>query len=362
MPNRSGSSVAYSGTTWQELVESSTGRTLYDLDWAFEADHDDTDSEADPGAEDPSHNEREGVDSAVANPNDGQPAVADPAVADPAVADPAVAHPDEAESCVAEQGGSSCDRSSFITRRPRKVTLKPAAKKLYCRRGPKMQVHYMQEGKVPNYLPPDMYTDGATAELRHTQWEAEDANNPCRYCMRDVHMATFVLGAEADPNDLAHRLRDTGVPIIVLVLTEVVAPYHDIFKALNRWATLAAEYNGSRPSEGTDALAVLEFLNDKRIVELGERGDIFVCLHRGRVETPIFEERMLSRREQDADHDLQFGTLTVLFRKGSWDPGDYLRLGIVVSRFRLTEEQTDALAQWIILHRLAGLTGYLPRS
>ena len=148
---RSGSAVAYSGTTWVELVESSTAQTMHDLDWAFEADHDDTDSEADPCAEDPSRNDREGVDSAVANPDDGHPDVADPAVADPALAGP-----DEAELCVAEQGGSSCDGSSVITQQPRKVVLQPASKKLYCRRSP-MQVYYTSVRNSVNDLPQDIY-------------------------------------------------------------------------------------------------------------------------------------------------------------------------------------------------------------
>ena len=66
---RSGSSVAYSGLTFVELCESALGKTDHDLDWAFEADHDDTDLEptsdsagsdcaGDPG----------GADSAVADP------------------------------------------------------------------------------------------------------------------------------------------------------------------------------------------------------------------------------------------------------------------------------------------------------
>ena len=154
---RSGSSVAYSGTTWLELVESSTGRTLYDLDWAFEADHDDTDIEPDPCAQDPLYNEREGVDSAVANPNDGEQDVADPAVADPAVADP-----DVADSCVADPAGSgsSCNGSSNITLQPRKVVLKPSSNKLYAQRG-QMQVFHMTDRQFCD----DIHTYATAAEL-----------------------------------------------------------------------------------------------------------------------------------------------------------------------------------------------------
>ena len=194
---RSGSSVAYSGTTWQELVESSTGRTLYDLDWAFEADHDDTDIEQDPGAADPGDDKRD--------------------VANPAVADP--------KPQMQPGSGSSCSGSSNVIMKQRKVILKPASQKLYAQRG-EMQVFHMTDSQLFD----DIHTYGTTAELRSTRYHADWI--PCRHCMRDVHMATYVLGAKADPNDLVHALRKTGMPIIVLVFTEVVSDHHGIYKVL----------------------------------------------------------------------------------------------------------------------------------
>ena len=324
---RSGSSVAYSDVTWLELREMSESRTLIDLDWAFEADHEDTDAEDD---------ERDGADSAVANPNDDAQDV------DP---EPQL-HP--------WRSGSSWSGSSNIVLRPRKVSLRPAwqpaSKKLYAQRG-QMQVFHTTDSEFND----DIHTYATTSELRCTSWK--NSVNPCQYCMRDVHMATYVLGAKADPNDLVHALRKTGMPIIVLVFTEEVSDCHDIYKSLNRWATIAQKFNGRQPPEGSEAAAALEFLEDKRIVALGMRGDIFVCLHKDRVKTVTFEERMLSCREQESDENIQFGTLTVHFHDGGCDPGDYVRIGIVVTRFRMTDAQVDALAQWIILHRLAVLTG-----
>ena len=347
-PLRSGSSVAYSGVTMLELQELSEKRTWSDLDWAFEADHVDTDIEPDPDAEHPEDDERYGADSAVANPNDGAQDVADPAVADPPVADP--------EPQIRPwRSGSSCGGSSNIALRPRKVRLQHAPHKLYAQRG-QMQVFHTTDSQFSD----DIHTHATAAELRQVTWR--DGVPPCRYCMRDVHMATYVLGAKADPNDLAHALRRAGMPIIVLVFTEVVSDSHDIYKSLNRWATIAQEFNGRQPPEGSEAAARLEFLEDKRIVALGMRGDIFVCLHKDRVKTATFEERVLSCREQESDEDIQFGTLTVHFHEGGCDPGDYVRIGIVVTRFRMTDAQVDALAQWIILHRLAVLTGLFARS
>ena len=47
MALRSGSSLAYSDITWDEVCESED-QTKIDLGWAFDADHDDTDFERDP--------------------------------------------------------------------------------------------------------------------------------------------------------------------------------------------------------------------------------------------------------------------------------------------------------------------------
>ena len=308
-PLRSGSSVAYSDIKWAELCGAES-QTKCDLDWAIEADHDDTDFERDLRAEDASDDERYGADSAVANPNDGEQDVED--------------H-------------------------------RPSSKKLYVQRS-KMQVFHT----TPILLPDDVHSRGTTAAIRHTRTRAD--NIPSRYCMRDVHMATYVLGASAQPSDLAVALRATGIPIIVLVFTRVVSDEHDIYKALKRWAMTAREFRGRKPPAGSEDAGVLELMQDKCIVALGENGDIFACLHKGRVQTATFEERVLSCGEQESDENVQFGTITVHFHGGGVDPGDYVRIGVVVTRYRLTDEQVDGLAQWIILHRLAVLTGFLAHS
>ena len=308
-PVRSGSSVAYSDTKWTDICLAEP-QTKLDLDWAFEADHADTDFERDPSAEDAGDDERYGADSAVANPNDGEQDVED--------------H-------------------------------RPSSKKLYAQRS-KMQVFHTCRILIPN----DKHLHGTTAAIRNTRCVAEKA--PCRYGMRDVHMATYVLGAGADPMKLVNALRQTGIPIIVLVFTRAVCELHDIYKDLKYWAATAQKFHGRTPPEGSDEEAVLERLEDKRIVALGENGDIFACLHKGRVQTATFEERVLSCGEQESDENVQFGTLTVHFHEGGADPGDYVRIGVVVTRDRLTDEQVDGLAQWIILHRLAVLTGFLAHS
>ena len=245
---RDGSSVAYSGLSWRSLVEDSHGSTLYDFDWAFEADHDDTD--LDPES-DVVEDGSEAVDSDVANPNDGEADVEDPAVAGSAVADP------KRKVQLKARSGSSCGGSSAVVMKPRKVRLKPASQKLYAQRG-KMQVFHMTNTDFPD----DSHPFGTTSDLRETVYEEDTI--PCRYFMRDVHMATYVLSAHADPSDLVHTLRQTGMPIIVLVLTEItIANRCDpIYIALKRWAEVAQEYNGRQPPEGSEAATVLDNFDD----------------------------------------------------------------------------------------------------
>ena len=156
--------------------------------------------------------------------------------------------------------------------------------------------------------------------------------------MRDVHMATYVLGAKADPNDLVHALRRTGMPVIVLVFTEIVSDCHPIYRALKRWATIVQEFNGRQPPEGSHEAGVVDYLEDKRIVALGERGDIFVCLHKDKVKSTAFEERAFRCCEREIDEDMQFGTLTVHFHDGSSKPTDFVRIGLVLIRFRMTDD------------------------
>ena len=189
-----GSSVGYSGVSWNELYELAEERTLGDLDWAFEADYSDTDLEPDDD-EGPKNDEQDGADSAVANPQDVSDAEPDP----------------EAPW----RSGSSCGGS-------RKVRLSGSScgrsKKLYARRG-EMQVFHMGDIRWAS----DIHEHTTAAEIRQGI-----GTLPCLFGMRDVHMATYVLGAKADPNDLVHALRKQGMPIIVLVFTEVVSDCHDI--------------------------------------------------------------------------------------------------------------------------------------
>ena len=117
-PLRSGSSVAYSDIKWADICLAEP-QTKSDLDWAFEADHADTDFERDPSAEDAGDDERYGADSAVANPNDGEQDVED--------------H-------------------------------RPSSKKLYAQRS-KMQVFYTRRSQSPDHK----HLLGTTAAIRNTR-------------------------------------------------------------------------------------------------------------------------------------------------------------------------------------------------
>ena len=76
----------------------------------------------------------------------------------------------------------------------------------------------------------------------------------------------------------------------------------------------------------------------------------------------MFEARCLSCREDNfIGENVHFGTLTVHLTKAATDQ-EAVRIGVIFVRDRLLEAQIKGLAQWIILHRLAVLTGFISES
>jgi hypothetical protein len=186
--------------------------------------------------------------------------------------------------------------------------------------------------------------------------------------MRDVRMATYILGKRANPFDLAFQLRRTELSIAVLVFTGDVSDQDDIYVQVKRWARTAQEFDGTQPPAHSEAAATMEYTGDKRFIELGTHGDMFAVLDKRMVRCAMFEERALSlcnsslgrscSAPADSDEHVHFGTLTVHFQ-GATDDSSFLRIGIAVVVHRLTNAQVEGLAQWIILHRLPVLTGYI---
>ena len=101
---------------------------------------------------------------------------------------------------------------------------------------------------------------------------------------------------------------------------------------------------------------VESYLEDKQIVELGTRGRMYCVLHRDKVRSEMFEERCLRSCEAQS-RDIEFGTLTVQLHSSRTDD-EFVRIGVLDVRHYCSEDDTRALAQWIILHRVAALTGF----
>ena len=325
----SGFTVTFSGTTPHELLEEAEGRTRWDHDWAWAADTD-TDGEDAPFN------------------CSGDPAVADhPAVADLDTADSQVADMDTADSAVASP------RNVYL--KPRSVRLTPASE---C--GPKLYKRVEDTVfNVDKTTAPAM-PFGWTRDLRRTNYHKNDI--PCRTFIHGVQMATYVISKDANAFDLAEKLRKTKLQIIVLVLGSDVCKEDSIYGALHRWARHASTYNDCDPPAESAEEASSEFLENKRVVALGPHGEIFAVLHKGKVRYAMFEARCLSCCEDEfVGENVHFGTLTVHLTKADSDQ-EAVRIGVILARERLTEAQIKGLAQWIILHRVAVLTGFIGES
>ena len=65
----------------------------------------------------------------------------------------------------------------------------------------------------------------------------------------------------------------------------------------------------------------------------------------------------MMRSAEGTNRELQFGTLTVQMHAAR-DDDEFVKIGVLDVRHHMTAGQTKALAQWIILHRIAVLTGF----
>ena len=335
--------VTFSGTTQQELFEESESKTKIDHRWAWAAD---TDTEGEDEPED------EPFDLAVAD----HPAVAEPeADYDPDDVEDS-AGPPGADSQVADSAVASPVARRTLHPKRRNGRLNPVserAEKLY-KRVVEDKVFNVDETRMP------ATPFGWTSDLRRIHYHKTDI--PCRTCIHSVQMATYVLSKDASPFDLAKKLRKTRLQVIVIVFGSDVEQTDPIYAAIHRWADHASTYNESDPPAESAEEASSDLLKNKRVVALGPSGHMFAVLHEGKVRYAMFEARSLSCREDTFIGDnVHFGTLTVHLTKAATDK-EAVRIGVILVRERLLEAQIKGLAQWIILHRLAVLTGFIGES
>ena len=335
----SGYTVTFSGTTRQELYEESESKTKLDHHWAWAAD---TDTEGEDEPED------EPFDLAVAD----HPAVAEPPEVDldPDVEDSA--GPPGADSQVADSAVASPVARRTLHPKRRNVRLKPVsecAEKLYKR------VEDTVFNVDKTLMPAKPF--GWTSDLRRIHYHKTDI--PCRTCIHSVQMATYVISKDVSPIDLAEKLRNTRLQVIVIAFGSDVEKKDPIYAAIHSWADHASTYNECDPPAESAEEASSDSLENKRVVALGPSGDMFAVLHKGKVRYAMFEARCLSCREDKfIGENVHFGTLTVHLTKAATDQ-EAVRIGVILVRERLIEAQIKGLAQWIILHRVAVLTGFI---
>ena len=311
-----------SAVTEQELIEESESKARLAHAWAF-----DHDSDTDDGP-------------AVADQIDHLSVVADPIDDGPAVADQ-VEDP---------QASSSSQGVIFMKPKP-KVKSTPAAmtvKKLYVRGAQPLQLFNLDTDSGNPYP-----TGGTTRDIRRMDCEGDKL--PCRTPLRPIEIATYTIGRQCKALDLARTLGDAGFEVVVLVFTSAVCKEDYVHEAITSWVSAA---NGTRAPASIREQHAFDALGDKRVVQLGCHGDMFAVLHEGKVRCATFEECAISccGGDESSEH-VHFGTLTVHLRRAPCD--QFVRIGVTSVQHRLTDLQIRSLSEWIILHRLAVLTGFI---
>ena len=190
-----------------------------------------------------------------------------------------------------------------------KVKSTPAAmtaKNLYVRGEQPLQVFNLITDSVNPYL-----TGGTTSDVRRMDCNGDKL--PCRTSLRPIEIATYTIGRQCKALDLAHTLGCAGFEVVVLVFTSDVCEQDEVYETIKSWASVANEFDGMRPPvDFFDEQRTVDFLGDKRVVELGTHGDIFAVFHEGKVRSATFEERALSCcGGGESAENVHFGTLTV---------------------------------------------------
>ena len=138
----------------------------------------------------------------------------------------------------------------------------------------------------------------------------------------------------------------------MITFTSDLGQFDVIYEAIALWASVAKDPAvADAPTEGAPDL-----LKDKGVVELGTQGSMFAVFHRDKVRCALFEARALSSREDNA-REVHFGTLSAQLHKAHAE-NEFVRIGVISVRHRLTDAQIEGLSQLIILHRVHVLTGF----
>ena len=163
----------------------------------------------------------------------------------------------------------------------------------------------------------------------------------------NLMVANWLISKKCDPNEMAQKLRWAPFDCIVVVLSTAVAESDLIMQFFKDLADRNPYNSGFLD----------EVLQEKSVHRLF--GKTFVALHRAKVCCCHYALWQIRNR---GDDDIEFGTLELVMDNSRQRMGR-IKIGIIDMRGMIVYNKDIAeMIRWLVLDRVALLTGYFPNS
>ena len=165
-------------------------------------------------------------------------------------------------------------------------------------------------------------------------------------------LANWFVGKHCDPSDFGEKLKFAPFDCVVVVVSDAVVEEVPIFKYLR-------DLVSGNPA---NAKCVAEVLSEKAVYHLCD--NIYVALHRAKIKSCHYTPWSTRSRGASSLH-FEFGSL-VLHLDSSRQRMEYIRVGLVDLRTRsgrsFNESDAEALVEWVVVDRVAVLTGFFGQA
>ena len=162
-------------------------------------------------------------------------------------------------------------------------------------------------------------------------------------------IANWAVGKDADAHEVGEKLKVSPFDCVVITMTSAVAENSviaEFFRSL-------AEQSNARDS---DVPIIREILQDQAVLRVSWR--VYVLLHRAKISgCQYFPFSIRSRGTASTSESMDFGTLC-LDKDTKRQRMERISIGILDAHRRVSASETEAIAEWILMERIAILTGH----
>jgi hypothetical protein len=162
----------------------------------------------------------------------------------------------------------------------------------------------------------------------------------------NLMIATWIIGKKCSMKDLGPKLRFAPFDCVFAIMSNAVSNSDPI------WVDFK---NLSNSTQDDPDPAVAEILGDKAVYRVSDMG--FAVVHRAKVEWCTISRRFLRHRPNDGNHQVEaitvhFGMSTLRQRL------EQINIGFLTVQGGLYEKEKQALVEWLVVSRIAILTGF----